>query len=350
MAVSKGREIFSWHGANEFSSDLISDVVARGVISSGNFVGFLSNIFLVPEVHFAFRGHSHESGRETLRFEYVVPQAISRYCIGGSKESAIVPFHGRFAVNKDTLELVDLTIIADKIPPVAELCAAETGVRFQMVEISGHQTLIPSRFELRTTNDASVHTVSRGDYTDCHEFKTESKLRFDLPEGETGEALVKPEPTRVLRERVDLPLVLATPVNGSTAFAGDSVEARLTEPVTTPDGISLPPGAVLHGTITQLELHSEKEECWFLRVDFDRLVAGRNAYYIHAVHKRSAKDEQALKALYGGAEPPRSVVDEIDNGTMIIRGSRLHLDQRFAGEWETTARLDEKANQTREAR
>ncbi len=96
IAVSEGREIYSWHGENRFSSSTIAEVVGNGPISSGNFVGFLHNIFLVEGIQFKYSGASDVQGVTTFRFQYVVPVDRSGYHVKATRTSKVVPFHGSF--------------------------------------------------------------------------------------------------------------------------------------------------------------------------------------------------------------------------------------------------------------
>jgi hypothetical protein len=96
-------------------------------------------------------------------------------------QSAIVPFHGSFEADASTFELIRLKMTADKIPMGLKICRAESEVSYQMANIFGVRTMIPESFELQVDDDTHVHTVSRGEYSRCREFRAESKVRFDNP-------------------------------------------------------------------------------------------------------------------------------------------------------------------------
>ncbi len=56
VGVSEGQEIYSWHGLSTlFSSAEVADVVRTGPISSGQFIGYLRNIFLSRGIAFSLR-------------------------------------------------------------------------------------------------------------------------------------------------------------------------------------------------------------------------------------------------------------------------------------------------------
>src|ERR1700761_7343208 len=73
IAVSEGKEIFAWHGQNSFSgSSTIDDVVQRGTVSSGEFIGFLENIFVRGGIEFEYTGEAVIGGTRTYSFHYAV--------------------------------------------------------------------------------------------------------------------------------------------------------------------------------------------------------------------------------------------------------------------------------------
>src|SRR4051794_3403859 len=117
VAVSEGREIFSWHGGKSFSSKGIGDVVRSGPISSGSFIGYLQNIFFNSGVQIRFAGHTSRTGEDSYIFDYVVPRGSSRYQIANGKKRWVVPFHGRFTGSGTNFELTSLQITADEVPP-----------------------------------------------------------------------------------------------------------------------------------------------------------------------------------------------------------------------------------------
>ena len=94
VAVSSTGEMFSWHGAGEFSSSGIESVVQSGAVSSGTFIGYLRNVFFVPGVVIRYGGQVHAGAQEEMTFNYEVPLQESRQRLLGSSQRISVPFHG----------------------------------------------------------------------------------------------------------------------------------------------------------------------------------------------------------------------------------------------------------------
>lgn len=335
VAVSAGAEIFSWHGENKFSSSDIDRIVKGGPISSGSFVGFLRNIFFAPGVAFRYRGKGTERGTTVEKFDYAVAAAASRFRVeGAGNRSAIVPFHGSFSADAATFDIVRLRMTAGRIPFGLNICATGSEVHYQIAEISGVPTLIPRSFELHIDDDTHLHTVSRGAYADCHEFRAESRVRFDTPQ-DYGQ---KPQQTNLdpwLPSGLDLRVELTTPVDEKTMFTGDAVEGVLIAPVRTEKGeVVLPVNATLRGVITQLQTFYVPEAHSSLRIQFNSAKFGNNGYRLRAIHKLSDKERRATLSVFDGILT-NEAKNQIEQGTIFVHSDRLRLNPRFRGEWRT---------------
>ncbi len=154
IAVSEGREIYSWHGEAKFTSSDVSEVVRTGPISSGNFVGFLHNIFLQRGTQFTYAGESEEHTSKLYNFNYVVPLGYSSYHIGtNTKSNPVVPYHGSFSIEGSDYHLARLQIVLDAAPADSPICSGVTTITYQLVNISGRPSLIPASFVLDLEDD-----------------------------------------------------------------------------------------------------------------------------------------------------------------------------------------------------
>ncbi len=340
MAVSAGAEIFSWHGENKFTSSDIDKIVKGGPISTGSFVGFLRNIFLSPGVAFRYRGKGTEHGVVVERFDYAVAKGISGFRVeGGGNKQAIVPFHGSFSADAATFDILRLKVTAGNIPFGLNMCATSSEVHYQIAEISGIRTLIPRSFELHIDDDTHLATVSRGEYTDCHEFRAESKLRFDAPQDyhETPQQI---NTYPWLPPGLDLHVELTTPVDERSMFTGDAVEGFLTAPVRNEQGeVLLSANATLRGVITQLQTFYVPEAHSSLRIQFNSARFGGIGYRLRALHKLSDKERRNTLSIFGGILTDEAK-SEIQQGTIFEHSDRMRLDRRFRGEWRTAPPAD----------
>lgn len=342
IAVSEGQEIYSWHGENRFSSSTIASVVGNGPVSSGNFIGFLHNIFLLAGIQFTYAGTSDVEGVTTVRFHFVVPLARSGYHVKGPHALIVVPFHGSFTANAADYQLISLQVTADALPGDSNICSAETDVKYQIINISGTPALIPVMFLLRVDDDSNVYTTSRSHYSECREFRGESTLRFDL--SDTSKPFTTTEPSVVdewLPAGLTLHVGLRAPIDSRTAYTGDAVEGVLLDRLQVPGTKTvIPQGAILHGVITLLEHRSEPWKHSLVSIEFQRLTYGKNSFLLRATPKTPKKSSQELTDLYGSSWPP-FITAYSEKGVFVLGSSHVHLDTRFSAQWATTKRPEE---------
>jgi hypothetical protein len=336
VAVSEGREIFSWHGGKSFSSKGVDDVVRSGPISSGSFVGYLRNIFFENGIKINFAGSTSSSGESSYIFDYVVPRDHSRYQVANGKQRWTVPFHGRFSSSGTNYELTSLQVIADELPPESQMCSAASEINYQLLNIGGKLSLIPRTYALNISNDYALYTTSRSEYTQCREFRGESTISFDIKdEPEAGRASAIHD--EWLPVGTTLHARLRTPVDDRTSFMGDPVEGSLIDPIKIKKlGITIPKDAILHGVINKLELYEEPFRHCLASIRFQRLTFGPNSFLLDATPVSSNGDRKWLAEAYHGQIPPGLGAD-LENGLFVWTSSHFHKDQHFTADWKTRA-------------
>jgi hypothetical protein len=333
IAVSEGKEIFAWHGQDKFSgSSTIEDVVRRGAVSSGEFIGFLANIFVRGGVQFEYIGEAVVNGMQTYSFNYVVPLASSGYHVGTRRGRPAVPFHGSFSVRGSDFQLARLTIIADKIPENSFICSAETEMEYQIAKISGQDALIPSLFTLKMDDVNHRFTVSRSAYSQCHAFTAESTLQFDVRDSAEAGTASQPVNEERLPAGTLLHIALKTPISEETSYTGDPVEGILLHPIRIKGGTVIPKNSAVNGVITLLENFDQPKHYYLVSLEFTRLVSGHKTFLFRATPAVSKLEAGKLNELYGGPWPV-DIQDIYDNGVFVIRSPHLHLDRRFSANW-----------------
>lgn len=336
IAVSQGKEIFAWHGQSRFSgSSTIDDVVRGGTVSSGEFIGFLANIFLHSGVRFDYTGEAVVNGLRMYSFNYTVPVSSSGYHVGTKRGKPAVPFHGSFSVRGSDFQLGSLSVIADAIPENSQICSAETEMTYQLAKISGQNALIPSLFDLRLEDVNRRYTVCRTEYSQCHAFVAESRLRFDVADSPASGGSSEPAGEERLPAGTLLHIALRTPIDDETAYTGDPVEGILLDPVKVKaTGTVIPRKSVVNGVITTLENFDEPEHHYLLSVQFERLTWGRTTFVFRAPPQPSKLQAKKLTDIYGGFLPA-DIQEIYDDGVFVFVSRHLHIDQRFSGYWLT---------------
>ena len=334
IAVSEGKEIYAWHGAGRFSSPELSDIVRHGPVSTGQFVGYLKNIFITPGIEFAFRGKTQNVNGGVYRFDFAVPLKASGSHVRTRNGDPPVPFHGWFSVRASDLQLIKLDITDDQIPADSNIQAVHTVLQYQMARMFGRETIIPSLFILEIQDDEHVYSVSRGAYSNCHEFSSESRLRFDSVSDSSaaspGTGPVSEQP--VLPAGLSLQIGLTTEIDDETAYAGDRVEGILLKALRIPGSSEIiPKKTIVQGIITRFAAYSQPEKQYDLRIEFRHLLAKNKVYRLRALHVPSSAE------MYGayGSLMPEYVINNLHDGSLLVHSKHLRLKKGFSGVWKT---------------
>jgi hypothetical protein len=339
VAVSEGREIFSWHGGRQFSTAGVDEIVKSGPISSGSFVGYLRNILFTRGVSISLdRGRS---GDKSLQFDYYVPVTQSSFQVKGRRGKFIVPFYGSFSVRSDTFQLQSLSVRASEFPRESEVCAADTDVSYQNVQIAGKDLLVPSSFQLHLQDRDAADTWSQSQYTQCREFRGESSIRFDFDESTQAQS------DTILRDEwlpagMNLHVRLTTPLTDQSSFTGDPVEGVLLNSVHVRKlNITVPKGALLAGVVSRMELRYQPTRHYVVAIHWDRLTFGQNTLLLDA--NPNPLDSQGR--AYGRAYTHATLTDSPgDQSVFVWPAAHFHMDRNFAAYYQTTDRPPEANN------
>lgn len=342
VAVSEGKEIYAWHGSNKFGATEVTDVVRHGPISTGQFIGYLRNVFLVSGVKFTYRGTvTGDGGEQVYRFDFEVPEKVTRYNIQTKTGHAIVPFHGWLTARASDLQISSLEVTPEKLPFDSPILSAKTDLTYQMARISGRDALIPSSFVLQMEDEDHIFTVSKGNYSQCHEFGSESTLHFDAAsDSQTG--LVPPLPEKALPAGLKLNLELTSDIDDKTAYTGNPIEGVLTDPLQL-NGATIPKGAKLTGVITMFQERFAPERNYFVKMEFQHLATPDAIYTLRSLHQPTGREAEELYFLFGGYLP-NAVVDDIRNGVIIFDSKHVRLRRGFRGTWRTVAEPSQTAS------
>src|SRR5579875_718164 len=338
IAVSGGKEIFAWHGEKQFSgSSTIEDVVHGGATSSGEFIGFLANIFGKGGVRFEYTGEAMVNGVPNYSFHYSVPLASSMYHVGSRRAKPTVAFHGSFSAQGPDLHLVNLSIIADAIPENSNICSAETEMEYQVAKISGQDALIPYVFTLKLDDVDHIYNVSRSEYSQCHAFGAESTVRFDAGDSPETGAAAQPASEEPLAAGTALHIALRTPIDDERSYTGDPVEGVLLNAVKVKGTqITIPKDTVVNGVITRLKEIDRPMQYYVVTVEFERLTFGHKTFVFRATPEASRVEAKKLSGIYQTVWPPE-IQEMYEDGVFVFRSPHVHMDKKFAAEWVTKA-------------
>ena len=235
LSTARG-EMYSWPGENQFQKDLLQLVRLRP-LSTGGFSGYLGSIFGGSASVFSYRREIEENGRKLREYEFRVPREKSSYLFGSDADRRIIAFEGTFLLDPETADLVRLVVKSSELPQFTGACQATTTLNYGRTSLNNSEFLLPTRslFELIGTHGEEVRNSSV--YSNCHEFRGESTLRFDVPEpGRYSSATASGRPLRALPvltlpEGRPFRIVFAQDIEFRTAAAGDTIAAKLATPI-----------------------------------------------------------------------------------------------------------------------
>jgi hypothetical protein len=129
VSFVEGKELFAWPGADKFGEVRLEDMVTgQAAVGTGAFAMHADFIFRSSGPAFRFSGEEVKDGRKLLRYDFNVPQKASRFEIRSGGNGARVAYHGSFAVDAETLDLVNLRADAEEIPPFVGVTSSGSSV------------------------------------------------------------------------------------------------------------------------------------------------------------------------------------------------------------------------------
>jgi hypothetical protein len=177
VALVEGKEVFGWPGGDKIAESEITNLVS-GTIGNGDFALFLKSIFLGSGATFRYAGETTLEGKRAIRFDYVVPLLTSGYHLRVPPREALVPYHGSFWLEPESLDLLRLELVVDAIPPYLGVAAASDAMDYGRAEIGGLSFLLPRQSELDMTDLNGRENRNRTRFTACRQFTGESTLSF----------------------------------------------------------------------------------------------------------------------------------------------------------------------------
>ena len=329
VAVSGGNEIYEWHGAKQFTSESIDDIVQSGAVTSGGFNGFLLNIFTSRGVE--IRRLSSTGSHEL--FGYRVPLTSSTYSTRVNQKFLPVTYHGSFSANAETLELESLSVIVDDFPQGSNICGASTSIQYQIAKIAQKELLIPKEFELHMMGDTHENSVSISRFSECHEYSGESTLKLDyVDENSLGSTAVPVRDVK-LPPRLRFKVQLRQNIDSDTTFCGDPVQGVLSRPLKIAGTQTvIPAGSAVTGVITQLERYKIPKPYFILGLRFNRISAGDTIYEFSGTEDVGLDQLGTLNFVYG-RHVPTAVLTRFNKkgqGTFAIVTNHLRLDTKYS--------------------
>jgi hypothetical protein len=284
------KELFAWPGA-ALVDQRIEDFVPDGVFASGDFSGLANIVFRTHDPTFRPSGKRKVNGREAIGYSYEVARAVSQYRLGREGHTVIVPYHGVFWVDAQSLEILRMELELDGIPDSLAVRSSVTTIDYQKSRIGESEFLLPSRVQ-RDIHYSALGSMSENisTFTNCRQYEAQSAIRFDEPAvTDSAPAAAAPvNPTEIrLPAGVRLAMKVETVTDAKKAAIGDLLVARLTEDVRLGE-LVFPAGSEVRGRIRALRWYDRgpgKLELSFTEIRTPKILATFQGF-VESVEKR----------------------------------------------------------------
>jgi hypothetical protein len=274
VAVGSGQEMFAWHGQRSFQTDEIDQLVSSGPISSGSYFSFLSSIFLEGLARINYGGLRLDGSRQVAVFEYSVSISQSHFETRTASGKDVMGYHGEFTVNPSTGELEQLDILTDDMPDGAAACNFATKTTYAASMLNGSPFQLPESVTMDVVSRSHEKTRTVTHYRQCHEFTSQSVLRFDEAPGEGN--ISTSRTARTLPAGLPVRIRIKLGVDPEMAWAGDPVEGELAaDIVDSKMQLLAPKGAPVHGLILDAAILRRPSRSYVIALQFVGLKFGR---------------------------------------------------------------------------
>ena len=249
IKVSDGGEIGSWPGATQFDSRDIMQLAGGGAFGTGPLGTLLVDVFGNPGVTFTFQREEDK----LFAFQFVVPLSTSHYYIQAWGNWKPVAYDGTAWIDPATFDLRRIRVRTQELPPETEACYSTSSVEYEHTHLGSSDFLAPLRSTLHFFMRDGTENETSTAYSQCHEFHVESTLHFD--DRVESPAETKPEaPRPPLPAGLAIALAFSSPIDSSSAAAGDVVPATTRKAVVDPKSsqVLIPAGAAVEARITSM--------------------------------------------------------------------------------------------------
>ena len=247
-----GKELYAWPG-QKFENAKLEDLLpAGGTVGTGDFALHIKGIFLTEGTKFTYAGHSVLEGRDTVRFQYLVPRSKSRYVLRtGPRREAVVSYRGSFWADARTLLLQRLEVLLDDIPHEIRVRRGGSILTYSLTRIGETDFLLPHSSELFIVGDTGTESRNLTLFENCHQYSGESVVSFVDPATVSAEA-PKPVTEAHIPAGVLVELSLGDSLDGRHLAIGDPIAAVVSHDSAKAGAVIIPKGARVTGRVTYI--------------------------------------------------------------------------------------------------
>ncbi len=153
-----------------------------GATSTGEFGSLLREIFAdESKADFHWERWATLRGRRMHVFGYRVAQPFSKWKLVYERSLEATPgYHGLIFADRDTGQVMRVTLEAEDVPPSFPIQSASTKLDYDYAEISNQQFLLPLRAEVRMRSGRSL-VKNEVEFRMYRKFGADTTITFDTP-------------------------------------------------------------------------------------------------------------------------------------------------------------------------
>jgi hypothetical protein len=345
-----GKELFAWPGARRFEDRDVKSLVPNGTMGTGMFAMFAQNLFVTGKGTLQYGGEENLAGSVSVRYDFHLTQQESGFEIRTKIDSEMVAAKGSFWFDPVSLDLIRLDVHAEATPYKLRIEEAVIRTHYARTHIGDSDALLPKRSELMLTYFSSEASRDAIEFSQCHEYGSESTISFEAPPASLPE-VPKPQVREVdLPAGLLVPVELDTVIDSKTASVGDTLHARVVQEVRYKGDLAVPRGAAIAGHLRRLDRGSSPAP-FAVGIEFSEVEweGAHAAFYAELVDldRKSAGTHRPL-TYYDGHSNKVLIDGEIPGaGIFYIDGARFRIATGFHMLWRTRARPGGAAQQPR---
>jgi len=254
IIYSDRNEWFASPGDATFSSTHPSEFTAGGLIANGTFALTLYNVFVADATTISWGGEAPEVAPRAVRYDYRIPAIYKPLNMEFREGTGAAGEAGSFWVDRDTLDLLAITVDAIDIDPLLPVRETSTRVAYARTNIGGREAMLPQSADLRLLRTSGELHFDRSEFTHCRAFQTTSVLHFGSASDSSTDAPVHPPAvvTGVVPPFLPVTVLLTTPITNRDAV-GTAIEGRTEANMVHKGKVVVPAGSILRGRIRGIE-------------------------------------------------------------------------------------------------
>jgi hypothetical protein len=179
VAFVGGKELFGRHDAGHIDKSHPSGLTRHGVTSNGEFTGHARSVFMNNAATMRYFGPDKLDGRETLRWDYSITTLASDWSLNYAGRLTTVASKGSFWVDPESLDVLQLDVIATEIEPGFPIAATHLSIGYGKVRLGNSIALIPQKSVLLVTGSDGTLERNLAQFRRCHEYGADTVLSFD---------------------------------------------------------------------------------------------------------------------------------------------------------------------------